>query len=228
MTTTVLLSKERVKLPPLENGDRLTRPEFERRYQAMTHVKKAELIEGVVYMGSPVRVGSHSRPHAQIIGWLFLYYSATPGVDLADNATVRLDPDNEPQPDALLRKEKGGKSSISEDDYIEGAPELIVEIAASSAAYDLGDKLNVYRRNGVQEYIVWQVYDRRIDWFRWKEGAYVPLEPDTEGILKSEVFPGLWLGVEPLLEGNLTAVLAILQSGLETAEHQVFVRKLAF
>ncbi len=228
MTTTVLLSKERVKLPPLENGDRLTRPEFERRYQAMTHIKKAELIEGVVYMGSPVRVRSHGTPHACIMVWLGNYWIATPGVNLGDNATVRLDSDNEPQPDALLRKEEGGQSSISSDDYIEGAPELIVEIATSSAAYDLGNKLNAYRRNGVQEYIVWQIYDRRIDWFRWKEGAYVKLEPDTEGILKSEVFPGLWLGVKPLLEGNLTAVLAILQSGLETAEHQVFVRKLAF
>ena len=228
MISTIAQEKKRVKLPPLENGDRLTRPEFERRYQAMTHIKKAELIEGVVYMGSPVRVRSHGTPHAQIMAWLTDYWVATPGVNLADNTTVRLDSDNEPQPDALLRQEEGGQSSISEDDYIEGAPELIVEIAASSAAYDLRDKLNAYRRNGVQEYIVWQVHDRRIDWFRWKEGAYVPLEPDTEGILKSEVFPGLWLGVKPLLEGNLKAVLAILQSGLETAEHQVFVRKLAF
>ena len=216
MISTIAQEKKRVKLLPLENGDRLTRPEFERRYQAMTHIKKAELIEGVVYMGSPVRVASHGTPHAHIITWLGVYCSATPGVDLADNATVRLDSDNEPQPDALLRQEEGGQSSISEDDYIEGAPELIVEIAASSAAYDLGDKLNAYRRNGVQEYIVWQVHDRRIDWFRWKEGAYVPLEPDTKGILKSEVFPGLWLGVKPLLEGNLKAVLAILQSGLKT------------
>lgn len=219
MTTKVLLSKERVKLPPLENGDRLTRPEFERRYQAMAHIKKAELIEGVVYMGSPVRVASHGRPHAHIMTWLGVYCSATPGVDLADNATVRLDSDNEPQPDAVLRKEEsvGGQSFISDDDYIEGAPELIVEIAASSAAYDLGHKLNAYRRNEVQEYIVWQVHDRRIDWFRLKEGAYLKLEPDTKGILKSEVLPGLWLGVKPLLERNLKAVLAILQSGLETS-----------
>lgn len=152
---------------PLESGDRLTRPEFERRYLASPHLHKAELVEGVVYVASPVRATGHGRPHGIIMAWLGVYWSATPGVDLQDNATVRLDADNEPQPDALLRiePEVGGNSSISEDDYIEGAPELIVEVAASSASYDLNDKLNAYRRNGVQEYIVWQTYENRVDWF---------------------------------------------------------------
>lgn len=116
----------------------------------MPKVKKAELIEGVVYMASPVRAKSHSLPHAAIMAWLSACWVATPGVSLLDNATVRLDPDNEPQPDALLRIESAGQSLISEDDYIEGAPELIVEIAASSASYDLYDKKRVYRRNGVR------------------------------------------------------------------------------
>lgn len=217
-----------VKLPPLESGDRLTRYEFEQRYQAMPHLKQAELIEGVVYVASPVRISNHGRPHAKIIGWLLVYQAATPGVDLADNATVRLDADNEPQPDALLRiePEVGGNSRISEDDYIEGAPELIAEIAASSASYDLGDKLNAYRRNGVREYIVWQSYENKIDWFRLQEGRYVALEPDEEGIIRSEVFPGLWLSVAALRGGNLTEVLAVLQRGLQTPEHQEFVESL--
>ncbi|MGB3239438.1 MAG: Uma2 family endonuclease [Geitlerinemataceae cyanobacterium] len=217
-----------VKLPPLESGDRLTRYEFEQRYQAMPHLKQAELIEGVVYVASPVRISNHGRPHAKIIGWLLVYQAATPGVDLADNATVRLDADNEPQPDALLRiePEVGGNSRISEDDYIEGAPELIAEIAASSASYDLGDKLNAYRRNGVREYIVWQSYENKIDWFRLQEGRYVALEPDEEGIIRSEVFPGLWLSVAALRGGNLAEVLAVLQRGLQTPEHQVFFESL--
>ena len=42
------------RILPLEHGDHLTREEFERRYEAMPHVRKAELIEGVVYMPSPV------------------------------------------------------------------------------------------------------------------------------------------------------------------------------
>ncbi|PNK01847.1 Uma2 family endonuclease, partial [Cylindrospermopsis raciborskii] len=90
------------------------------------------------------------------------------------NSTVRLDLDNEPQPDALLRikSELGGQSRISEDDYIEGAPELIVEISGSTVSYDSHDKLNVYRRHGVKEYIVWRVYDQEIDWFYLHEGEY--------------------------------------------------------
>ncbi|MBE9128223.1 MULTISPECIES: Uma2 family endonuclease [unclassified Coleofasciculus] len=214
--------------PPLESGDRLTRVEFERRYQLMPDNKKAELIEGVVYVASPVRANRHGKPHAKIITWLGTYGVATPGVDVQDNTTVCLDADNEPQPDALLRiePEVGGNSRITEDDYIEGAPELIVEIAASSASYDLNDKLNAYRRNGVQEYIVWQSYENRIDWFRLEEGRYVSVEPDEAGIIRSRIFPGLWLAVNALREGNLAEVLAVLQQGVQTAEHQAFVQRL--
>ncbi|MEQ9369484.1 MAG: Uma2 family endonuclease [Coleofasciculus chthonoplastes F3-SA18-01] len=217
-----------VSPPPLESGDRLTRIEFERRYQEMPDNKKAELIEGVVYVASPVRANRHGKPHAQIIGWLLVYESETPGAYLADNTTVRLDADNEPQPDALLRiePEVGGNSRISEDDYIEGAPELIVEVAASSASYDLNDKLNAYRRNGVQDYIVWQSYENRIDWFHLEAGRYISLEPDEAGIIRSRVFPGLWLAVNALREGNLAEVLAVLQQGIQTAEHQAFVQRL--
>jgi Uma2 family endonuclease len=161
MTTTSTI----VNVPPLENGDRLTKYEFERRYQDTIQIKKAELIEGVVYVASPVRATKHGTPHAKIIGWLGTYSAESLGVDLLDNASVRLDADNEPQPDALLRiePEVGGNSCITEDDYIEGSPELIAEIAASSASYDLNDKLNAYRRNGVKEYIVWQMYENRLD-----------------------------------------------------------------
>lgn len=216
------------KVPRLESGDRLTRYEFERRYQAMPYIKKAELVEGVVYVASPVRMANHGRPHARIMAWLTAYWVGTPGVDMADNTTVRLDSDNEPQPDALLRiePEVGGNSSISEDDYVEGAPELIAEIAASSASYDLNAKLNVYRRNGVREYIVWQIYENRLDWFSLQEGQYVSLAPDEAGVIHSQVFPGLWLAVNALLQGNLAEVLAVLQQGLQTTEHQVFVESL--
>jgi Uma2 family endonuclease len=206
-------------LPILESGDRLTRQEFERRYQAMPQIKKAELIEGVVYLASPVRANRHGRPHSQIVGWLLVYEAATPGVYLADNTTVRLDADNEPQPDALLRiePEVGGTSRISEDDYVEGTPELVAEIAASSASYDLNDKLNAYRRNGVKEYIVWQMYENCLNWFSLQEGRYVPLQPDEAGVIRSSIFPGLWLAVNALQEGDLAQVLAVLQQGLQTA-----------
>ncbi len=168
---------------PLENGDRLSRIEFERRVAAMPKVKKAELIEGIVHMASPLRHRGHGKPHAAIMTLLSTYWIATPGVDIGDNSTVRLDLDNEPQPDALLRIESGGRSIVNDDDYLEGAPELIVEIAASSAAYDLYDKKQVYRRNGVHEYVVWQVFDHKLDWFSLQAGEYVPLQPDDNGVV---------------------------------------------
>ena len=215
-------------LPPLETGDHLTRREFERRYHAMPNVKKAELIEGVVYMPSPVRFTAHSEPHYLIIGWLFFYHASTPGLRAGDNATVRLDPDNEPQPDVLLRleKNKGGRSEISADDYIEGAPELVIEIAGSSASYDLHEKLIVYRRNGVQEYIVWQVHEQQIDWFVLEDEQYSKLPPVEAGVIRSRMFSGLWLAVPAMLNGDIPTFLAVLQQGLATPEHEAFVENL--
>jgi len=215
-------------LPILEGGDRLSRAEFERRYQAMPEAKKAELIEGVVYVASPVRVSRHGQPHSDIVGWLVAYRSATPGVMVCDNTTVRLDAENEPQPDALLRIDEfcGGQSRISEDDYIEGAPELIVEIAASSASYDLHDKLRAYRRNGVREYLVWLTQERAFRWYVLVEGEYVLQQPDDQGILGSQGFPGLQLAVEALLAGDMQEVLAVLQEGIASEAHQGFVAQL--
>jgi Uma2 family endonuclease len=212
-------------IPKLENGDRLTRVEFERRYQAMAKHQKAELIEGIVYMASPLRFESHAEPHAYIMGWLASYQAATIGVRLGDSPTVRLDLDNEPQPDAILRIETGGQSTITEDDYIEGAPELIVEISASTVSYDLHQKLNVYRQNQVQEYLVWRVYDHEFDWFKLNNGEYIRLEPDQNGIIGSQIFPGLWLDVNSLLTGNLARVFQVLQEGMATPEYQDFRQK---
>lgn len=212
----------------LENGDRLTRAEFERRYANTPQIKKAELIEGVVYMAAALRYRRHGNPHSYVIGWLNLYAAYTPGIEPADNTTVRLDLDNEPQPDALLRLEEayGGQSHISDDDYIEGAPELIVEIAASTASYDLHDKLRVYRRNGVQEYLVWLVEDQEFRWYWLQDGEYILQQADTSGILKSRCFPGLWLVVSDLLSGQMARVLDIQQQGLASPEHREFVASL--
>ena len=226
--TPTLSDASSVRVPPLENGDRLTRAQFERRYAAMPHLKKAELIEGVVYLAAALRLRNHGEPHGNLIIWLGNYKVATPGMILADNTTVRLDRDNEPQPDVALFLDPvvGGQVQISEDDYIEGAPELIAEVAASSAAYDLGDKKKAYRRNGVQEYIVWQMFENKLDWFVLQDDEYVLLAPDEDGILRSRIFPGLWLAVEALLMGEMPAVLAVLQQGLNSLEHQAFVQTL--
>ncbi|QSJ17994.1 Uma2 family endonuclease [Nostoc sp. UHCC 0702] len=214
---------------PLENGDRLSRHEFERRYTAKPDIKKAELIEGIVYVASPLRFERHAEPHGKIVIWLGTYQIATPGVKLGIDPTVRLDQDNEPQPDGvlLIDHQLGGQSRLTEDDYIEGAPELAAEIAASSAAYDLHDKKKAYRRNGIQEYIVWQILENRLDWFGLSESEYVPLQPDANGIIKSQIMPGLWLAVPALLTGDMVRVLAVLQEGLNSPEHQNFVKQLS-
>ena len=228
LTTTPFRASSCEAIPPLENGDTLTRAEFERRYEAMPHLKKAELIEGVVYVPSPVRHRYHGHQHAHLINWLGHYEAHTPGVEASDNVTVRLDLDNEPQPDALLFIDPacGGQARIDADGYIEDAPELVAEVAASSASYDLHAKLRVYRRNGVREYIVWRVLDKEIDWFVLRAGQYERLPLDAEGLYRSEVFPGLWLDPAALLRGDLATVLAVVQRGLASPEHAAFATRL--
>jgi Uma2 family endonuclease len=214
--------------PPLENGDRLTREEFERRYEAMPHVNKAELIEGVVYMPSPVRLGHHGRPHFRLIGWLSLYEAATPGVVGADNSTIRLDVINEPQPDVtlLIHPECGGQARISADDYIEHAAELAAEIASSSASIDLNDKFQAYQRAGVREYLVWRLRDAAFDWFVLRGEEFQRLEPGADGVHRSEVFPGLWLDAQALLRGEAARVRQVAEQGVAAPEHADFVRRL--
>ncbi|MEA5594120.1 Uma2 family endonuclease [Rivularia sp. UHCC 0363] len=225
---TISVRKNVTKIPLLESGDKLTRHEFERRYTAMPDNKKAELIEGIVYMASPLRIRSHGEPHGNLILWLGTYKVTIPGLILGDNSTVRLDLDNEPQPDVvlLIDEKLGGQARISEDDYIEGAPELVAEVAASSASNDLHDKKNAYRRNGVLEYIVWQVFENKLDWFYLQDGEYVSLEADAAGVIKSKVFPGLWLAKEALLVGEMKQVLDVLQQGLNSPEHAELVKQL--
>lgn len=216
------------RLPRLENGDHLDREEFERRYHAMPDLKKAELIEGVVYVPSPVRDREHGSPHAKLITWLGTYDADTPGVAVSDNATVRLDEHNEPQPDAQLRidEARGGQSRIDEEGYVQGAPELVAEIAASSASYDLHSKLRSYQRHGVREYIVWRVLDKAVDWFSLEGDAYVRLEADDAGVYRSKIFPGLWLDAHALLADDMRRVLEVLRTGVGSDAHADFVRQL--
>jgi Uma2 family endonuclease len=213
---------------PLESGDSLGAVEFLRRYEAMPDVKKAELIEGTVYMPSPVRL-AHSAPDSLIQGWLLTYAARTPGTQAAGNATVRLDPENVPQPDALLRilPECGGQTRLDAAGYLFGPPELIVEVAASSVSIDLHDKLRAYRRAGVREYLVWRTLDRQLDWFVLEQDDYRSNAPDSTGVIRSPHFPGLVLAVDALLNQDAAKVLDVLQANLQTPVHAAFVEKLA-
>ena len=196
--------------PALESGDRLTRDEFHRRYCARPDIRKAELVQGVVYVASPIRIAHHADPHGLVVAWLRVFVARTPGLRLAIDGTVYLADDSEVQPDVFLYWDppKAASGRLREDDYLEGPPLLVVEVAASSASRDLHDKKEAYRRAGVPEYSVWRIVDRQIDWFHLRDGEYVRLEPDENGVIESVSLPGLRLPVESMLAGDDVAVLA--------------------
>ena len=212
---------------PLETGDSLGAGEFLRRYEAMPDVKKAELIEGTVYRPSPVRL-VHGAPDSLIQTWLGSYAARTPGTQAAGNVTVRLDPENVPQPDALLRilPECGGQTRLDAAGYLFGPPELIVEVAASSVAIDLHDKLRAYRRAGVREYLVWRTLERQFDWFVLEQDEYRSNAADSQGVIRSPHFPGLALAVDALLNHDAAKVLDVLHANLQTPAHAAFLSQL--
>lgn len=212
----------------LENGDHLTREDFLRRWDACPEIKKAELLDGVVYMPAAVYHSQHSAPHALLMAWLGVYYFATPGIGLGDNDTVSLEEKSLPQPDAflLLPHELGGRAIENETGYLDGPPAWIGEVAASSASIDLHTKLQLYERAGVPEYLVWRTVNRAIDWFELRDNRYVPLAADN-GILKSRRFPGLWLDPVAMIAGDSQRVYEVLQAGIATAEHAAFKAELA-
>ena len=213
--------------PPLNSGDHLKRAEFHRRYGMYPEIKKAELIEGVVIVGSPVHE-RHARPHFEFSAVLGFYFVHTPGLLGGDNQSVLLDEDNELQPDLFvgIDKARSGQSEMNELGHLSGAPEFVVEVAASSAAYDLHSKLNVYRRNGVLEYLVLLAFEREMRFFRLIEGEYIAVEPDTEGVLRSRVLPGFWFRSDWFWEGRLAELLQLVQEGIDSAEHKAFVDSL--
>lgn len=214
--------------PVLESGDRLSRNEFERRYRARPDIKKAELIEGVVYVASPVRIEWHGIPHLAISGLGLIYVAATPGVIAASDSTVRLDQINEPQPDVMfmIAKRPGGHARIDDSGFVDGAPELVIEIASSSASYDLHDKKRAYERSGVGEYVVVLTEETRVVSFRLETGKFVEFFA-TDGVIRSSVFPGLWLDANALLANDSSRLVSTLNQGLATPEHQAFVERLA-
>lgn len=208
-------SRRARKSPPLENGDRLTSAEFLRRYEAMPEIKKAELIEGHVHMPPPLRADAHSEPDGLLHIWLGYYAVSHTDLKLYPNTTLLLDADNTPQPDCILctTPRRGGHVWLNEKGYLCGRPELVCEVAASSASIDLHDKLNAYRRNGIAEYLVWVVAERRIRWFALVEQEYVEMK-ERSGVIVSRIFPKLALDVKAMLKLDGAKVLATLRRHL--------------
>ncbi len=214
-----------VVFQPLIAGQRLKRDEFLRRWEALPEVKHAELIGGVVYMPSPISL-NHGSHDGLAITWLTNYAVRTPGCDAGSSRTWLMLEDA-PQPDADMRilPEYGGQS-WAEGLYGAGAPELAAEVSLSSASYDLGPKMELYRRAGVREYVAVLLGERRVVWYRLVDGKYVPLQADADGLLRSVVFPGLWLDPGALLALNGARILDVLDLGLRSPEHQYFVQLL--
>ena len=213
-------------VPPLAAGDNLSRDEFLRRWEAQGDIKLAELIKGTVYMPSPVS-GEHGKMDRRIGTWMGVYQAATPGVDGANNATSIMLEDA-PQPDlSLLILPEYGGGTRTQGRYFHGVPELLAEVCASSASYDLHQKYDLYESASVPEYLTVLVFEREIRWHELVEGRYRVFAPDADGLWRSRVFPGLWLDGKALLAGNLRQVLDRLQDGLESPEHERFVAQLA-
>jgi Uma2 family endonuclease len=215
-------------LPPLEPGDCLDQPTFHARYEAMPLGTRAELIGGIVFMPSPLKP-RHGRMHMHVNGWLWDYERATPGVETYDKTTAILGPESEPQPDTylIIAPANGGQMRENADEYLEGAPEFIAEVASSSESIDLHRKKDDYERAGVKEYLVVALRQRRIYWFASRGGRFEEFAPAADGILRSEVFPGLWLDPVALLALDGGRMDAVLRQGLATPEHAAFVAKLA-
>jgi Uma2 family endonuclease len=227
------------EVPPLVAGDYLSRDEFLRRWEAMPDIKRAELIDGVVYMpsplliegglfmASPVKAGHGDMDH-HVSTWLGNYEAATPGCRGSSSATWLMGERSAPQPDDSMRilPEYGGQSRL-EGEYLAGGPELLAEVSLSSTAYDLHQKLEVYERAGVIEYLAILLREQQVRWHRLIDGVFQLVPSPADGIYRSHVFPGLWLDSAALLAGNLTRVLAVLHEGLNSPEHKQFVDTLA-
>jgi Putative restriction endonuclease len=215
-----------VDAPPLLcNGDRMNQREFHRRYEACPEDVKFKLIGGIVYMASPVR-----RPHAiyqpKLSYAVSHYENGTPGVEGSAHATQILGEESEPQPDLALRilPEYGGQSRVTDDEYYEGPPELIAEIAHSSRAMDMNQKRQDYEQAGVLEYLVFCVEERELHWFSFASQKMI--RPDRQGVARSNVFPGLWIDVAVLVERDGRRLIETVQKGLSSRAHAAFVKRL--
>jgi Uma2 family endonuclease len=211
----------------LQHGERLSREEYEERYTQLPDVR-AELLEGVVYiMSSPVSA-DHARPHGILMSSIGHYEFRTTGITLFAAPTIRLGLTSDPEPDGVLviAEEYGGQTRISDDRYVEGSPELVFEIAGTSRDYDETIKLPIYARNGIPECLIWKVEEGIIDWFMLRNGRYEKLLPGEDGITRSLIFPGLWLDLAALLQGDKLRLLDVLSQGCSSNEHSQFVQRL--
>jgi len=208
---------------PFENGDEMDQPTFHRLYKIMPRNFRAELIGGVVYYKMPTKY-QHGKPHPMLVLWLGTYAYDTPGCGFRTTTTSVLDPMSEPEPDVMLYvcREFGGSVYVDEEDFVTGVPNFITEVANSSLAIDLDRKKVDYQRAGVQEYLFILAKEQRLVWFELLDGLYVEKQTDVDGVLKSTIFPGLWLSPDSLFEEHSAALLGTLREGMATADYRTW------
>jgi Uma2 family endonuclease len=231
--TPILKTEERLNLGSLpgsnfDSGYRLSKEEFIRRYEARKDIRRAELLNGIVFiMASPVS-RSHSQGHLSAAHLITNYVEATPLVIGDIDATLLLHGDNAVQPDGLLRVDPraGGKATLTEKEYIKGPPELVIEISVSTESYDLTFKKDIYLEAGIAEYVVWQALDAKLHWFKRRGDAYEDLKVGDDGIVKSAAMPGFWVDVGAFVRGDLAALKVAMSKGLASPEHASFVVEL--
>lgn len=216
-------------VPLLRAGDRLSQPEYHRRYEAYPADTRFELVGGIVYMMAPAGF-EHGRSGYDITGIFWAYERDTPGVVGATGPTVILGDTSEPEPDLVLMiaPDHGGRTrlkQINHKHYIEGPPELVVEVAHSTVSFDLNAKRKDYLRGGVLEYIVICLPEPSVKWFDLQQDDELPL--GENGVLRSKAFPGLWIDTLALLNRNSGLLMKTLQRGIDSGEHQEFVARLA-
>jgi Uma2 family endonuclease len=213
----------------LENGARMNQPMFHALYKNTPEGFRAQLIGGIVYvMASPTSL-RHGRPHARVVHWLGLYSDETPGTDVLDNTTNILGPESEPEPDAclLIQPEYGGRTTTDENEMLVGAPELVVEVANTTRAIDLGRKKADYQEAGVQEYVVVLAQEQSAVWFRHTADGFVDLAVGADGVFRSELFPGLWLDPRGIFDPTTRRLTTVSRKGLASPEHAAFIADLA-
>jgi hypothetical protein len=226
--STIETKRPKTMVPPLVDGEPLDQPTFHERYEAMPPETRAELVGGIVYMPSPMR-HDHGQESRVVVGWLDNYQRLTPGLDGGDGSTLKLDVQGEPQADHHLRipAEAGGRSEIDEMGYVAGAPELVAEISRSTRSFDLNAKKADYERAGVLEYLVVELDPDRIHWFVRRDDRFEELAAGTDGIFRSEAFPGLWLDPKALYAQDRDRLYRVLRRGTRSPEHAAFVARLA-
>ena len=214
---------QRPSLPPLRHGERLTQPEFHRRYEAYPDQTKIELIGGVVYVASPAQI-----PHGtfdSLLGYLLVAYAgATPGTHVMGDVTNVLDEQSEPQPDQILRilPSHGGRTR-DVDNWMHGGPELVAQVSHSTLSLDLGARRRANEEAGVIEYLVVDIPNQRLHWFDFRAGTEIPLRG---GVMRSRVFPGLWIAPAALFARDLASLRATIEQGVASGPHAKFVERL--